>query len=101
MEALDYIERAYDRFSTDSEVNYQILSFVGDRMADPDTQVRNRAVQFLDSKLSWSGKLRPDPTRIKLTDREAVKRQLQHDIAANEEHSVQASRLLKLLNEIK
>jgi hypothetical protein len=47
LEALGFIKFAYDSFSKNGEVNDQILSFVGDRMADPDPEVRSSAVQYL------------------------------------------------------
>jgi hypothetical protein len=100
-EALAFIELAYDPFTLESDVNYRILSFVADRMGDDDPGMRSTAVQFLDSKLSWRGKLRPDPARVQLTHPEVVNRHLQHDIAAHMDHSDQARRLLKLLTENK
>ena len=48
---MDFVKSAFDSFSRDSDVNGQILSFIADRMADSDQEVRSSAVQFLGPKL--------------------------------------------------
>lgn len=66
VEALEFIKRAYDGWSAESDLNYRILSFVGDQMADADPQVRSVAVQFIHFKVSRRGQEAPksDPSAI-------------------------------------
>jgi hypothetical protein len=97
IEALSAIKRAYDGFSPDSEVNYRILSFIADRMADSDLQVRSIAVQFLHSKLLSQTKYKPDISRIRMTDPKAIEQQLEEDSKQGFEFSKQAQSLLGLL----
>jgi hypothetical protein len=96
-EALESIKSAYDGFSEDSPVNYRILSFIADRMVDPDSMIRSVAVQCLDSMFFGGGKNRPELARIIITDRASIIRQLREDIASDEEFADQARRVLGLL----
>jgi hypothetical protein len=97
MEALESIKSAYDSFSKESAVNYQILSFIADRMGDPDPMIRSIAVQCLHSKLFGGGKNRPEFARIVIADRASIIRQLRKDIGSDQEFADQAKRVLGLL----
>ncbi len=98
IEALEFIKRAYDGFSTDSDVNYKILSFIADRMGDSDPEMRSIAVQCIHSKLFGGGRNRPNPSRIKLSDRGKVVQQLKNDVAQGRPYATQAQKVLEMLN---
>jgi hypothetical protein len=78
-EALGAIEFAYDPFADGSELNYRILSFIADRMGDPDPQVRSTAIQCIYSHLFGGGTDQPDPAKIRLANLVEVLRQLRRD----------------------
>ncbi len=98
-EALSTIKLAYDGFSPDSDVNYQILSFVADRMADSDPEVRSTAVQFLYSKFFSQTKNKPDVSRIRITDRKGLSQQLEQDANGRQDFSPQAKHVLELFKD--
>ena len=80
-EALGAVESAYDPSADGSELNYRILSFIADRIGDPDPRIRSSALQFIHSKLS-GGTNRPDPAKIRLTHRAEVLEQLRRDASS-------------------
>lgn len=100
LEALGFIERAYDPWSPDSSVNWRILSFMANRLADSDPRARHFAVQSLDSIFFNGGRQTLSPARLRFTNREGAKRKLKHDIATWQvDDPVQARRILKLLSQ--
>jgi hypothetical protein len=97
-EALDFIKWAYDSFSKQSDVNDQVLSFVADRMADPDLEVRSSAVQFLGPKLVGLAK-KGELGRIHFKDRKSVVQYLEKDAAAGGDDSSHAKKILEVLGD--
>jgi hypothetical protein len=97
-EALGFIKRAYDGWSSASDVNYQILSFFADQLTDPDEEVRSIAVQYLHSKFFGGGKTVPDISRVRVSDPAGAARQLQKDVADQQPYAEQAARVRTLLN---
>jgi len=101
MEALEAIKWSYDSFANGSELNYRILSFVADRMADPDPQVRSVAIQFIHSMLFGGGTNRPNPAKIQLTNRAKVLQQLKRDASGGlhePDAEKQAAKVLQALD---
>ena len=70
------ITEAYDPFAGDTDLNYQILSFVADRIGDSDPRISSSALQYIYSKLFGGGSVQPDPAKFRLSNREAVLQQL-------------------------
>lgn len=97
MEALSFIKWAYDSFSKDSSSNYQVLSFIANRMADPDPEMRSSAVQYMGPKLVGLAK-RGELAKIHFVDRGSVTQFLQRDVARGGDDSSHAKKILELMN---
>ena len=78
-DALYAITQAYDPFAGGTELNYQILSFISERMVDPDPLVRSDALQCIYNHLFGGGTDQPDPVKIHLSNRKLVVQQLRSD----------------------
>lgn len=77
------ITEAYDAFAGGTDLNYKILSFIAERMADPDPTMRDSAMQCMYGHLFGGGTDKPDPRKIWLVNRTRVLQQLRNDSSSS------------------